>query len=172
MGKIIFISGGARSGKSNMAIELAKQNGRRAAFVATCQPLDKEMRRRIELHKKSRPGHWQTFEEPLELPALMKRIGAKFDVIIIDCLTLLVSNLFLSGIKAEGIEKNISRLCGAIKKIRASAIIISNEVGMGIVPDNALSREFRDIAGRVNQIVAEESDAVFAMFSGIPLKIK
>ena len=172
MGKITLILGGARSGKSKFALELAKKSYGRVAFIATCQPRDLEMRKRIVSHKKARPKHWKTFEEPLELPALVEKIGAKFNVIIIDCLTLLVSNLFLSGVKAKEIEKKAGCLCREIKKIKAGAIIISNEVGMGIVPDNALSREFRDIAGRVNQIVAAESDMVFAIFSGIPLKIK
>lgn len=98
MGKITFISGGARSGKSKLALELAKQNGGRTAFIATCQPRDLEMQKRIGLHKELRPKRWKTYEEPFELQGLVKKIGTKFDLIIIDCLTLLVSNLFLSGV--------------------------------------------------------------------------
>jgi len=172
MGKIIFITGGARSGKSNLALGSAKKLGRRVAFIATGEAHDAEMKKRIALHKKSRPRNWNTFEEPMELAGLVKKIGAKFDVLIIDCLTLLVSNLFLSGVKAQEIERMATVLCKEIKKTKADAVIISNEVGMGIVPDNALSREFRDIAGRVNQLVAAASDEAYAMFSGLSLKIK
>lgn len=172
MGRLTFITGGARSGKSSFALELAKKNAARVAFVATCQPLDLEMRKRIRLHKASRPKPWKTYEEALELPGLVKRIGAKFDLIVIDCLTLLASNLFLSKAGPKEIETKVRGLCQTIKKIKARVIIISNEVGMGIVPDNALAREFRDIAGRLNQIVAAGADEVFVMFSGLPLKIK
>ena len=172
MGKITFISGGARSGKSRFALELAKTRGRKIAFIATAQALDTEMQRRIALHKKSRPGEWQTYEEPLNLLPLVKKIGIRFEVIIIDCLTLLVSNLLLAKTPPKQIENKISMICSALKKAKAEAIIISNEVGMGIVPDNMLSREFRDIAGRVNQLVAQNANEAVLLFSGLPLKVK
>lgn len=171
MGKVTFILGGSRSGKSSYALELAKKY-KRVAFIATCQPKDLEMKRRIRLHKKLRPAYWQTFEEFQDIPALLKKIGLKFDLIIIDCLTLWVSNLLLEGLKETAIEDKAKRMAILLKKSKSQSIIVSNEVGLGIVPQNKLSRNFRDIAGRVNQIVAENSDAVFFMFSGIPLKIK
>lgn len=170
MSKIIFIIGGARSGKSRHALKLA--NGKKIAFIATCQPLDKEMKKRIALHKKARPLNWQTFEEFHDIPALLKKIGNKFDVILIDCLTLLITNLLLKKYNSGEIENEIKKILSVLKTIKAKSIIVSNELGLGIVPRNKLAREFRDIAGRVNQIAASGSDQVFFMIAGIPLKIK
>ncbi len=170
MAKIILILGGARSGKSTYAIELARKN--KVAFIATCQALDNEMAERIKLHKKTRPGDWQTFEEPYKISPLLNKIGAKFEVILIDCLTLLVSNLMLKGMKGDDIIKEIKSILVVLNKIKAKAIIVSNEVGLGIVPITKLGRGFRDIAGKVNQVVAAESDELFFMISGIPAKIK
>jgi len=172
MAKITFILGGARSGKSQFAIKLAKGKTKKVAFIATCLAKDLEMKRRIQLHKKLRPAHWQTFEEPKDIPALLEEIGSKFDLIIIDCLTLLVSNLLLEGLKGTAIEDRVKMMVTLLKKIKSQSIIVSNEVGLGIVPKNKLARDFRDIAGRVNQIVAEKSDSVFFMFTGMPLRIK
>jgi adenosylcobinamide kinase/adenosylcobinamide-phosphate guanylyltransferase len=172
MAKIIFILGGARSGKSTYALELAKKNKKKVAFVATCQGLDKEMSLRIRLHKKARPCHWQTFEEPRKVGALLNTIGSNFEVILIDCLTLLVSNLILKGYKKEAVEEEVNTILSAIKKTKARVIIVSNEVGLGIVPRNRLGRDFRDIAGLANQIVAKKADEVFFMISGIATKIK
>jgi len=172
MGKIIFILGGARSGKSQYAIKLAKRENKKVAFIATCQPLDREMKRRIALHKKTRSKHWQSFEGSQVLSPLLERIGAKFEIILIDCLTLLVSNLLSKGFKEDAIEKEIDRILCILKKNRGKSIIVSNEVGLGIVPKNKLAREFRDVAGRMNQLVAEKADDVLFMISGLPLKIK
>jgi adenosylcobinamide kinase/adenosylcobinamide-phosphate guanylyltransferase len=169
--KITFILGGARSGKSTYALSLAKKY-RKVAFVATCQPLDKEMQERIRLHKKVRLGHWKTFEEPKDIEVLSGKIGNEFDCIIIDCLTLLVSNLILDGYKERGILKKIDAMLVNFRKKKAKVIIISNEVGLGLVPANKLGRAFRDAAGKVNQIIAKEADEVFFVVSGIPCKIK
>lgn len=172
MGKITFILGGARSGKSSQALRLAKKIGGKTAFIATCEPLDAEMKKRIRAHKESRPGSWKTFEAPdLEL-ALLKNICAKFNLVIIDCLTLLVSNLMLSKLKPKSIEQRIKSALRILKGSSAECIIVSNEVGLGIVPDNKLGRSFRDIAGRINQITANKADTVLFMVSGIPLKVK
>lgn len=172
MGKLILILGGARSGKSRFAVNLAKKYGGRVSFIATCKPLDLEMKIRIHIHKKARPSHWQTFEEPEDLPLLLKQIGAKSKVIIIDCLTLWVSSLLLKGFSENNIEDKINEILSSLSKIKAKSIVVSNEVGSGIVPKNELARNFRDIAGKINQIVAEESDNVFFMLAGIPLKMK
>ncbi len=172
MSKITFILGGARSGKSRFAAKLAKEQGKKVAFIATCQALDKEMEKRIVLHRKTRPGSWQTFEEPREITRLLKRIGCKFDITIIDCLTLLVSNLLLKGLKENEIERRVSQMFSVIKKNKGQAIIVSNEVGLSIVPQSPMARQFRDLAGRINQIAAGESDNVFFMVSGLPLKVK
>ncbi len=171
MKRIIFILGGARSGKSTFALNLAKKY-KQVAFVATCQGLDKEMRERIRLHKKARPEHWETFEEPKEPENLSAEIGNGFDCIIIDCLTILISNLLLSGRKEGAIFKKIEALLAQLRKKKAMIIIVSNEVGLGIVPQNKLARAFRDIAGKVNHIAAEEADEVYFTVSGIPMKIK
>ena len=172
MDKITFITGGARSGKSRFALKLARDCGGRTAFIATCKPLDREMKKRIAIHKRSRPRHWQTFEENLRLPALLNKIGPKFDTIVIDCLTLLVSDFMLKGGKEAAIENEANKIMQALKKIKSRSIIVSNEVGLGIVPKNKLAREFRDIAGRINQIAADKSDRVFFMVSGIPWRVK
>jgi adenosylcobinamide kinase/adenosylcobinamide-phosphate guanylyltransferase len=172
MGKITFVVGGARSGKSTYALTAAKKSKRKVAFIATCQPLDKEMECRIALHKKSRPLHWHTFEEAKDVDAVVKDICNKFGCVVIDCLTLMVSNLILSGCGRKVIEDKITRLIGCLKKSKGRAIIVSNEVGLGIVPVNKLARDFRDIAGSVNQIMAKESDEVIFMVSGLPWRIK
>ena len=171
MSEIILILGGARSGKSAYALALAKKY-KNVAFVATCQGLDKEMKERIRLHKKARPENWKTFEEPYDPAPLLMSIGNLFDCVIIDCLTLLVSNMILKGHKEEKILKKIKGLlCGA-RKNKTKVILVSNEVGLGIVPANKLGRDFRDIAGKVNQITAAGADTVFFTVSGIPLKVK
>ncbi|NQT46944.1 MAG: bifunctional adenosylcobinamide kinase/adenosylcobinamide-phosphate guanylyltransferase [Candidatus Omnitrophica bacterium] len=172
MGKITFILGGARSGKSRYALELAKEKGKGVAFIATCQALDGEMAKRIELHKKTRPSDWQTIEEPKDLAPILKRIDAKFGLVIIDCLTLLISNLVSEKFEDEAIESKIEEMLKTIKSAAFEAIVVSNEVGLGIVPQNSLARRFRDLAGRVNQIVAAEANEVLFMVSGMPLKIK
>jgi adenosylcobinamide kinase/adenosylcobinamide-phosphate guanylyltransferase len=171
MGKIILILGAARSGKSLYAASLAKKQ-RKVAFVATSQALDKEMQERIRLHQKSRPKDWKTFEEPKDLAPLLKRIADTFDCIIIDCLTLLISNLILDGYKEAKILKDIQKLVVNLKNKRAKVIMVSNEVGLGLVPVNKLGRQFRDIAGKVNQIVASEADEVLFMVAGLPMNIK
>ena len=171
MAKIILILGGARSGKSTYALSLAKEK-KRIAFIATCQALDKEMKERIKLHKKARPKDWQTFEEPREIGLLLGKMGNSFDCIIIDCLTLLVSNLLLSGGNQTIIEEEINKILAGLKNKKAKVIIVSNEVGLGIVPEHKMGRVFRDIAGRVNQLVAQRVDEVWFVVAGLPLKIK
>lgn len=178
MGKITFIVGGARSGKSTFALACAgkraggKRAGKKTVFIATCQPLDAEMRARIASHKKSRPRHWVTIDEPQRVSAAVERIDKTCDVIVIDCLTLLVSNLLLKKRTPESILEEIGALCGALRRSRARAFVVSNEVGLGIVPAHPLGRKFRDIAGSVNQRLAAASDEVFFMVSGIPWRIK
>ena len=178
-GKLIFITGGARSGKSNFAEKMALSLGKSVAYLATGQPLDKEMDYRIKKHKTKRPTEWETYEEPIEVSELVSSLGRKKEVILIDCLTLLVSNLLLrEKNKAEnpqGEEKillEIEKLTEISYQVPAQIIIVSNEVGMGLVPDNPLGRVYRDILGRANSIIANKADEVFMMISGIPLKIK
>lgn len=171
MGKITFILGGTRSGKSKYAVNLANKY-KRVGFIATCMPLDKEMKKRISHHKASRPKNWKTFENYLNLEAVLKQNAFDFDIFIIDCLTLMVSNLLFKGMKEKIIEDKIKSLFGVLKKIKTNSIIVSNEVGLGIVPSNKLARDFRDVAGRINQIAAEKADNVFLMVSGLPCRMK
>jgi len=171
MAKLTFILGGARSGKSSHAVKLAKKY-KKVVFVATCKALDKEMKKRINLHKKSRPCHWRTIEEDKNIVSALSSIKDRPECIIIDCLTLLVSNLLLSGGSGKEIEKKINNIISTLKKLKLRTIIISNEVGLGIVPRNKLAREFRDVAGRANQIMASLSDEVFFMVSGLAWRIK
>ena len=172
MGKITFIIGGARSGKSSFAAGLAGSIGRKVAFIATCQPLDSEMKKRIDQHRKNRPKHWQTFVAWTDLAPVLKKIAGRFDCVLIDCLTLFVSNLLLSGRSEKAAVTQIKQALTTLKMQKAQAIIVSNEVGLGIVPENKLARDFRDTAGRINQIVAQSADNVVFMTAGLPLKLK
>lgn len=181
MSKLTFITGGARSGKSSFAQKLAMEY-KRVCYVATADPAqsvqanDDEMLKRIQKHRDSRPANWQTIEAPLEIDKAIANINSEADVILIDCITIYITNLLLKGPETEEKEENIidaiNRLCIVCKEIPSHVIIVSNEVGCGIVPDNPLSRKFRDIAGNANQIIAREADNVFLVTSGIEMKIK
>lgn len=171
MNKITLILGGARSGKSSYALTLANKY-KKVAFIATCQGLDQEMRLRIKLHKESRPKHWETFEEAKDLVKLAGKMNNRFDCIVIDCLTLLVSNLLLAKESQEQIIDQVQELLLILKKKKSRVIMVSNEVGLGLVPVNRLGREFRDIAGKVNQLVANVASEVLFMAAGLPLRLK
>lgn len=168
---ITFIIGGARSGKSLFALQKASALPGSKAYIATAQALDDEMKERIEKHKKERTEEWMTFEEPLNISALIKDIQGKYDVILLDCLTLWLSNLMLNNFDTN---KEIERLINALRLTPNAPhmFIVSNEVGMGIVPDNELSRRFRDLSGYLNQKVAEIADEAYLVTAGIPIKIK
>ncbi len=176
--KIIFIIGGARSGKSSFALKEASTILGKKAYIATAEALDSEMKVRIERHKKDRGNNWDTYEEPLKIAEIFREIKDKYNVIVIDCLTLWLSNLVSrnSDIIYE-IEKfiNALRITPAYRTGRHYALriyIVSNEVGMGIVPDNEMAREFRDVTGVLNQKIAEIADEVYIVTAGIPVKIK
>jgi adenosylcobinamide kinase/adenosylcobinamide-phosphate guanylyltransferase len=171
MGKLVFILGGARSGKSTYAISLAKKY-KKVAFIATAHALDREMKKRIQWHQKVRPQEWKTYEEPENPAPLIKKIGNLYECILLDCLTLLISNLILKKYREEKIIKTINALLSASKDKKAKIIMVSNEVGLGLVPANKLGRNFRDIAGKINQLIAVQADEVFFAISGIPIKIK
>ncbi len=170
-GRTVFILGGARSGKSGFAVGNASAQMGKKAYIATAQAFDREMEERIVLHRKERSGEWDTFEEPLHVPSLIREITNTHDVILLDCLTLWVSNLLLTD------DRLLERYCEDFTATlagynRSHLFIVSNEVGMGIVPDNPLSRRFRDCAGYLNQRVAHVADEVYLVAAGIPLKIK
>lgn len=173
MSKMIFILGGARSGKSRYAAEMAKKRGKKTVFIATATALDEEMKERIRLHKISRPKEWELVEEPVNLSSIILRLKPIYRVAIIDCVGLWISNLLMANMKDRVIEKKIKELGANILKAKAGlVIIISNEVGGGIVPGDPLSRRFRDLVGLANQIIALRADEVIMMQAGIPVRIK
>ncbi len=171
---MIFITGGARSGKSQLAVQLAKKLGGKVAFIATARAGDVEMAQRILLHKKARPKEWSTIEEPIDV---VSAIASADDchVVIVDCLTLLLSNLMFEddgSSETDAILGEIEGLAKVCSNFSGTVMVVSNEVGMGIVPENELARRFRDLAGRANQIMADYADEVYVCFSGIPVQIK
>ena len=169
MNRLTLITGGAKSGKSDFALEHAEGLGARRAFIATAQALDAEMRVRIEAHQKERGEDWVTVEEPLAVAQWLADNASKYDVVLVDCLTLWLSNTMFSDCdaEAESIE-----LTDAMSGAACNVVAVTNEVGMGIVPGSSVGREFRDLAGRLNQLVAREADEVYLVVSGIPVRIK
>jgi len=172
LSSLTFITGGARSGKSSFAEELAVKAAKNRVYIATMQGLDKELRERIKKHQEQRGKNFKTVEEPLRLLKVLKSADKKNSVLLIDCLTLWVSNLMLKGGKEEDIIKIAAETADYAAGAKAIVIVVSNEVGMGLVPDNKLGRDFRDIQGRVNRIFAERAKKVYFMVAGIPLEVK
>lgn len=169
--KIIFIVGGARSGKSSFALKEAQKIEGRKVYIATSEALDEEMVKRIERHKKERGNDWDTCEEPLQISEAIGRLADNNRAIVLDCLTMWLSNAMHRDVDiAHETEKLLNML--RRKKQDSHIYIVSNEVGTGIVPENKLAREFRDLAGIINQKVAKASDEVFMVVAGIPIKIK
>lgn len=178
MGQITFLLGGARSGKSSFALRLAEESRKSVAFIATAQAFDDEMSARIEKHQAERPSHWQT----LELPAhLAEHVGTiESEVVILDCVTLLVSNLLMQFANddrvdeapfLQAVQNETQALLSAIRASDGQWIIISNEVGLGLVPPYQMGRAYRDALGWANQQIAKEADEVFWMTAGIPVPI-
>ena len=174
---IIFVTGGARSGKSSFAYQLAKKYKGQITYIATGHAGDEEMSKRIEKHRRERPSHWKLIEEQNDIAGALRKAKGS-ECIIIDCITLLITNWLLNHEKRVGkptptrIMNELSTLLKAAKKLTSTVIIVSNEVGMGIVPENKLARLFRDICGKANQMVANAAGEVYYLVSGIPLKIK
>jgi len=177
--KITFVIGGARSGKSSFVLREVSQREGPRAYIATAEALDDEMADRIEKHKEVRGLEWDSYEEPVHVTALLSDIKDQYSSIVLDCLTLWLSNV-LTGIQStdagakalEAIEDFINELNRLTSLNDLNLYIVSNEVGMGIVPENDLAREFRDLAGFINQRVASCSDDVYLVAAGIPVKIK
>ena len=181
--KTILIIGGARSGKSKFAQELAEKLRQPVLFVATAEPGDDEMRQRITRHQQERPATWQTLEVTTNLGShIAPRIGPA-QTVIIDCITLLINNILGQrgeladeGINADLIEKavmaEVNELVDCIHRVPADFIIVTNEVGLGLVPASNISRLYRDLLGRANQILAQHADEVYLMAAGIPVLIK
>lgn len=166
---IRLILGGARSGKSRQAEQLALASGRDVFYIATAQAHDDEMLARIERHRGERPVHWQTVEEPLQLAATILARQAPDRCLLIDCLTLWVTNQLLDD---ANMQAEREALCAALENARGEVILVSNETGMGVVPMGELSRRFSDEAGWLNQSVAALADQVVLMVAGIPMVIK
>lgn len=176
MAHTIFITGGARSGKSTFAEKLAQRFGATLGYLATAQTLDSEMDERVRQHRERRGEEWKTIEEPVQLSQALVLCDGQYKAILVDCLTLWLSNLLFKYEYEEDIEERINNdvllLQSTLQGMKTPVVLVSNEVGMGIVPDNALARLFRDIAGRTNQIIAASADEVHVVISGIPLKLK
>lgn len=179
-----LLLGGVRAGKSARALALARSYERTngVLFVATAQPLDRDMERRIAAHKAERPPHWETLESPIGLPGDVARCltenPGRFDAVVIDCLTLWVSNLLLSLDDGDDAERVIgTRAAELLDVVAASAparrwIVVSNEVGFGVVPPTSIGRRYRDALGRVNQLVAASAERVTLMVAGLEVSIK
>jgi adenosylcobinamide kinase/adenosylcobinamide-phosphate guanylyltransferase len=164
-----LVLGGARSGKSRFAESLIRAAPGPWVYLATAEPGDGEMAARIHRHRERRGEGWRTLEEPLDLPDALVRGADEGAAILVDCLTLWVSNLMGAG---RGVGAETERLIAALPRLRVPVIFVSNEVGLGIVPDNALARAFRDEAGRVNQAAAAAADRVYFVAAGLPLAMK
>lgn len=181
--KSTLIIGGARSGKSSLALKLASESGGAVLFVATAEAGDEEMKQRIKAHQKARPALWKTLEATTHIGRQIAENIGKAQTVIIDCITLLINNIFQQHslpsdekIDATLIEKKVTaeigELIDCIKQVDASFIIVTNEVGLGIVPTNKVGRLYRDLLGRANQMLAQHADEVMMMVAGIPVKIK
>jgi len=174
--KLIFVTGGARSGKSAFALNLANSMGKRKCYLATAQALDSEMEERIARHKAERGLDWDCVEEPLLVANKIEGIKGRYDVILFDCLTLWVSNIMHQAPNSElptsNLHQAVAALISACKTSGSTVIVVSNEVGLGIVPDNSLARQFRDMAGTANQLFAEAADEAYFVVSGIPMRLK
>ncbi len=172
MTETIFVIGGCRSGKSSHALELAERLPGEKRFIATCIPYDDEMKARVDNHQKTRSRQWNTMEAPVDLAGAITENATASGVVLADCMTLWISNLIMENRSGQEIVQEIDRLCHAIRNAPGTVILVSNEVGMGIVPENSMARMFRDYAGLANQKVAATVTRVVWMVAGIPVKVK
>lgn len=177
MAKLVLVTGGSRSGKSSYALDMAEKISSERVFIATCPHLDVEMSERVKRHIREREGRgWKTIEEEIELARLFPEKVKKMEVVLIDCITLWVNNiLFLLG--EENVDDyKIKELCAllldGIGEYQGVVICVTNEVGMGVVPENKLARKYRDLVGTCNQLLAKFADEVILISCGVPLSIK
>lgn len=178
-GTVTFITGGARSGKSRYALDLAASRYSRRAFVATAEPIDDEMRKRIRQHREERGEHYTNLEEPIELAAALRRLPSDTEVAVVDCLTIWLNNLIyrqgagsISGDLDLSELAEVGALLGTLDSPPCELVLVSNEIGLGVIPANPLARSFVDLLGRLNQEVAARADHVVLLVSGIPLAVK
>jgi len=172
--RVVLITGGARSGKSDYAMSLAENSAGKMVYIATATSGDPEMAERIRKHKEARGPAWRTVEEPLDILESVQRNSAIDTAVVLDCLTLWLTNIMMRD--GEGFEPQAGQKSGefveALQGLPGTLIVVTNETGMGIVPDNAVARRFRDAAGMVNSTFAQAADDVYFMVSGIPVKVK
>ncbi len=169
--RIVFIGGGTRSGKSAFALSLARRLGERRLFLATAQPGDDEMSERIRRHRRARGEDFQTVEEPLAVAETIQRY-ANYEVVLLDCLTLWLSNLLLEGKEPEVVLRHVEELTAVLARRTLHAVVVSSEVGLGIVPETPLGRTFRDVAGLAHQRMSAIADEVYFAVLGTLLRIK
>ena len=169
--EIILITGGARSGKSAYAEGRAAVLGSRRLYIATAEAGDDEMAQRIAAHRKRRGKAWTTVEEPVRLAKTLLEWRGRADCALVDCLTLWISNLLVGG-EPSCVEENVEALAQTLPQLDFSIVLVTNEVGAGIVPDNPLARQFRDLAGRANQRIAALAHEVVLMVAGLPIIVK
>lgn len=173
MNETVFVIGGCRSGKSRHAQELAEaMPGNRKLFLATCVPQDAEMRDRVRKHQEDRGERWSALEVPVAVADAVCEQSIEFDAILLDCLTLWMSNLLMETRDEKAVESKITELTDALDRAACPVVVVSNEVGAGIVPDNGLARQYRDLVGFANQQVAACADRVIWTVAGIPVPIK
>lgn len=166
----VLVLGGARSGKTSFAERLAMRIGEKPVYLATAEALDREMRERVETHRRARAGRFATIEEPINLSDALIESSKEFDVVLVDCLTLWITNLLGRGVN---VANEVEELGVTLRQIKTARIIlVSNEVGLGIVPDNALARTFRDLAGSAHQRLGEICTDVYFVAAGLPLTLK
>jgi adenosylcobinamide kinase/adenosylcobinamide-phosphate guanylyltransferase len=169
---VTLVLGGVRSGKSRYAQQLAERESR-VIFVATAKVSDDEMQRKIDRHREERPADWITVEEPLELVQVLAQRGQNCDVMVVDCLTIFAANLLeAEGDDRNAVDQRVEALCEALKSARCSVVLVSNEVGSGVVPAYPSGRRYRDLLGELNQCVARVADDVVLMVAGLPLALK
>lgn len=179
MGKIILVTGGARSGKSTFAEKYVAKYGHKIGYIATAQICDDEMEFRVKLHQGRRPSTWDTFESPFDAHEIIKAQAGTHDMFLFDCMTIYISNI-LSQIENidefdriyDLITGKIYKLIDAIKASTATVVIVTNEVGAGIVPESKLARIYRDLSGLANQLLAEASAEVFLVVAGLPVNLR
>ena len=169
--RIVLIGGGARSGKSTIALVRARELGARRLFVATARRYDTDMSARIDRHVAERGSEFSTVEEPVALAEALARAGG-YDVAVVDCLTLWLSNLLLDGLEPDAVEARVGDLARALASPPCHVVLVTNEVGMGLHPETALGRTFRDLAGRAHQRLAAVADEVHLAAMGLILRLK
>jgi adenosylcobinamide kinase/adenosylcobinamide-phosphate guanylyltransferase len=172
MARIILVTGGARSGKSRFAERLASSFGTPLGYLATGESRDAEMDERIIRHRERRGPEWTTIEEPLGLAGTLVSHDGRFRAVLVDCITLWLTNLLLDCDDPARVLAKVRELANALPKLATPLVLVTNEVGMGIVPENRLARVFRDLAGEANELLASVADEVHVVFSGIPLQLK